>query len=161
MRLRYPGFFLALFAAMLLAGPRIASAQNGQDRVSFGSRIVVGEGETVGDVVCFLCSVEVHGKIQGDVVTFLGSVKSTSPIQGDVVAFAGNVLLEEDAAVHGDLVVFGGALHKSAGTYVGQDQVVLPAIIFLVPILIIAGIVWAITALFRRKIPIYYVPPAR
>lgn len=153
--------FLVLFAVMQLAGTRIASAQNGQDRVSFGSRVVVNEDETVGDVVCFFCSVEVHGKIQGDVVTFLGDVKSTSPIQGDLVSFAGNVALEEDAAVHGDLVIFGGGLHKSAGAYVGQDQVVFPTAIFLAPILVIAGVVWAISALFRRRIPLYYVPPAR
>lgn len=161
MRLKGFAFCFAILLITLLTGSRTASAQNGQDRVSFGSRIVVGEDESVDDVVCFLCSVEIRGKVHGDVVTFLGSVKSSSPIQGDVVSFAGNVVLDEDASVGGDLVIFGGSLRKSADTRIAQDQVIFPAIIFFVPILILAAIIWGIAVLVRRRPPVYYVPPAR
>ncbi len=160
--MRAKHYFLIVGTLLLLAaGVRPALAEDGQDRVSFGSRIVVSEGETVGDVVCFLCSVEAHGKIQGNVVTFLGSVKSSAPIQGDVVSFAGNVVLVEDASISGDLVIFGGDLRKSGTAYAGQDQVIFPVIIFLIPVAIIAAIIWAISRLFRRRTPIFYIPPAR
>jgi hypothetical protein len=160
-RLRQAILVLALVVTAAMFGSRIAAAENGDDRVSFGHRIVVSEGETVGDVVCFLCSVEAHGKINGDVVTFLGSVKTEAPIQGDVVAFVGNVVLNEDASVGGDLVIFGGDVRKSSGSHVGADQVIFPAVIFFIPVLILVGIVWALSVIFRRRTPVYYVPPAR
>jgi len=149
-----------LCAVVLLAFAPRARADD-QDRVSFGSRIVVGEDETVGDVVCFFCSVEAHGKVNGNIVTFLGNVKTSAPINGDVVAFAGNVLLEDDASIGGDLVVFGGSLRKNGGGRVSQDQVIFPAVIFLIPVLILGGLIWGITALFRRRHPVFYIPPAR
>jgi hypothetical protein len=156
--------FLVLSAVLtiaVLAGTRSAAADDGQDRVSFGSRIVIGENESAGDVVCFFCSVEAHGKIQGDVVTFFGSVKSTGPIQGDVVSFLGDVALNEDASVGGDLVIFGGSLRKNLTAHIGQDQVIFPVVIFMAPILIFVGIIWGISVLFRRRAPVFYIPPTR
>ncbi len=160
-RSKYCFLMLVLVFVLLGAGVCTATAQDGQDRVSFGNRIVVNEGETVGDVVCFLCSVESHGRIQGDVVTFLGNVKATSPIRGDVVSFAGNVVLEDEASIDGDLVIFGGDLRKNGSAHVGQDQVIFPVVIFLIPIAIIGAIIWAISAIFRRRTPTFYIPPVR
>ncbi len=151
---------LALLAGLIAAAPS-AYANDGQDRVSFGNPIVVGDGESIGDAVCFFCSIEAHGKINGDVVTFFGGVKTDSAISGDVVSFGGDVLLNDAANINGDLVVFGGNLRKSAEAHTSQSEVIFPAIIFAIPLLVIGGIIWGISALFRRRVPVYYVPPAR
>ena len=161
MRLRRSAIAVALGLLVVVANSRLAAAEGGRDRVSFANRIVINDGDSVGDVVCFFCSVEAHGPITGDVVTFLGNLKSTQSVQGDVVAFGGNVVLADGAGINGDLVVFGGDVRKSVGSRVGADQVVFPAAIFLVPVLILGGIIWAASALFRRRSPMYYVPPAR
>jgi hypothetical protein len=159
--LKQTAIVLALVLTAAVFGSRVAKAENGDDRVSFGHRIVVNDGETVGDVVCFLCSVEAHGKIHGDVVTFLGSVRTEAPVQGDVVTFGGNVVLNEEASVGGDLVIFGGDVRKSSGSHIGADQVIFPTVIFFIPVLILVGILWALLAIFRRRTPVYYIPPAR
>lgn len=164
MRSRQPAFCLmiglALFTGLLLASSRAAFAED-RDRVSFGDRIVVGEGETIGDAVCFFCSIESHGTIQGDVVSFFGGVRTDQPVHGDVVSFGGNVNLDDGASVDGDLVIFGGALRKSGDARTSQSEVIFPAIIFAIPLLILGGIVWGASALFRRRVPHYYIPPAR
>ena len=161
MRLRKTVLASLLVLIAIGFASRSVRADDGRDRVSFGNRIVVNEGDSVGDVVCFLCSVESHGQITGDVVAFLGNVKSSQPIRGDVVALGGNVVLTDGASVDGDLVVFGGHVRKSEGSRVSADQVVFPAAILLVPILILVALIWAATALFRRRPPLFYIPPAR
>ena len=153
-------FGLILFTGALLACTRAAEAED-RDRVSFGDRIVVSEGETIGDAVCFFCSVESHGTIQGDVVSFFGGVHTDQPVHGDLVSFGGNVNLDDGASVDGDLVVFGGSLRKSSEARTSQSEVVFPAIIFAIPLLILGAIIWGASALFRRRVPHYYVPPAR
>ena len=164
MRSKQPAFRLliglALFAGALLMSSRAAGAED-RDRVSFGDRIVVGEGETIGDAVCFFCSVESHGTIQGDVVSFFGGVRTDKPVHGDLVSFGGNVNLDDGASVDGDLVVFGGSLRKNGDARTSQSEVIFPAIIFAIPLLIVGAIIWGVSALFRRRIPHYYVPPAR
>jgi acetyltransferase-like isoleucine patch superfamily enzyme len=151
---------LALFAGVLLTCSPAAVAED-RDRVSFGDRIVVSEGETIGDAVCFFCSVESHGTIQGDVVSFFGGVRTDKPVHGDVVSFGGNVNLNDGASIDGDLVIFGGALRKSGDARTSQSVVIFPAIIFAIPLLILGAIIWGASALFRRRVPHYYIPPAR
>ena len=143
------------FLLMLAAYVRPASAAT-QDRVSFLNKIVVEPGETVHDVVCFLCSVDNRGEINGDVVSFLGGVRSNGPMHKDVVSFLGSVSLGDGATVEGDLVVFGGNLHRTDTALIGKDQVVFPAAIFLVPLLILFAVFWGITRLIRRpRFPVY------
>jgi len=154
-------FVITLLILTMACGSRQAVADVGNYRVSFGNRIYVGENQTVGDVLCFLCSVEAHGKIKGDIVTFLGGVKATSPISGDVVSFLGDINLTQDARVAGDLVVLGGSVHQGGTSRIGGDRVTLPLAILLIPILLVAAIVYGISGLFRRRVPIYYGPPAR
>ena len=155
MQRRFVGRRWAMLAVLLLLASadlaRIAHASDGHDRVSFGQRIVVHQGETAGDVVCFLCSVENHGNIHGDVVSFLGGVKSEGPIRGDVVSFLGDVNLAGEAAITGDLVVFGGNLRKSATVPSSSDQVVFPVTFLLIPVLIFIAIAWGLTRLVRTR----------
>jgi hypothetical protein len=164
MRLRQPAFSLIIGLAILVvafAASTLHAAAEDRDRVSFGDRIVVGEGETIGDAVCFFCSVESHGTIRGDVVSFFGGVRTNQPVHGDVVSFGGNVSLDDGASVDGDLVIFGGSLHKSSDARTSQSEVIFPAIIFAIPLLIIGAIIWGISTIVRRRVPHYYIPPAR
>ena len=62
---------LLLFSALLLAA---TPARAEKDAVQFGSRIVVPEGQSIHDAVCFFCSVDARGSIDHDVVVFFRAV---------------------------------------------------------------------------------------
>ncbi len=149
-RMAVAGFLILAFA--LAATPAFAGSN---DRVNFAQRIVVDQDETTGDLVCFLCSIENHGTVQGDVVSFLGGVKSDGPIHGDLVSFLGNVSVTGTGSVGGEVVVIGGSLRKGEDARLGQDRVVFPAAIFLIPFIILAAIIWGISRVFRRR-PVYF-----
>jgi hypothetical protein len=151
--------FAVLLFFTLIVSVRPAFAGD-NDRVSFAQRIVVDENETTGDLVCFLCAVEVHGHVEGDVVSFLGGVKNDGVIQGDVVSFLGNLNLSGTGSIGGDVVVMGGNLRKSEDARLGKDRVVFPVAIFLIPFLILGAIVWGISRIFRRP-PVYFPTPGR
>ena len=140
-----------LLGWLSLAAARPAYASDGRDRVSFGQKISVGQDETVGDVVCFLCSIENHGTVHGDVVSFLGGVKGDGSVRGDVVSFLGDVSLSGEASVTGDLVIFGGTLRKSAQAQLSSERVVFPLGFLFLPILIVVAIVWGLSRLFRTR----------
>ena len=140
-----------LLLIVCVAAVQPALASNGQDRVSFGQRIIVGQDETVGDLVCFLCSIENHGTVHGDVVSFLGGVKSEGSIRGDVVSFLGDVSVAGEASITGDLVIFGGTLRKSAQAQISSEQVIFPFGLLILPILIFVAIVWGLTRLFHTR----------
>jgi hypothetical protein len=163
--------FLALLA--LLAAPLQAHAR---DLVSFGSTVVVpstasqdSSGNSIQDVVCAFCTVEVHGPIQGDLVTAFSSVKvdSNLTIGGDAVSAGTNLTLGEDVAIHKDLVFFGGRLEIPSSVGVNGDRVVMDGtvwtLVLLAPFLIMLGLVWLfvwfIVWLVRRNRRYAYPPP--
>jgi hypothetical protein len=146
---------LAAFVALaftLVAKPAFAGSN---DRVSFAQRIVVDQNDTAGDLVCLLCTIEVHGQVDGSVVSILGGVKNDGAVRGDMVSLLGNVNLAGTGSVDGDLVVMGGGLHKSQDARLGQNQVVFPLAVFLIPFAILGAIIWGITRIFRRR-PVYF-----
>lgn len=147
---------LSLLVLSILAA-RPAHASNGQDRVSFGQKIFIAENETVGDVVCFLCSIENHGAIHGDVVSFIGGVKSDGLVHGDMVSFLGDVSVAGEGSVTGDLVIFGGNLRKSGQAQLSSEQVIFPFGFLLLPVVVFVAIVWGLSHAFRRR-PTYFVP---
>jgi len=154
-----------LFAALFcLLAPLAAHAEDG-DIVHFVQPIVVHQGEEARDVVCFLCSIEVDGTVHRDMVAFLGNIHVRGHAEHDAVAFLGNVTLGDNATIDHDVVVFAGSLHLGRGATIGNDRVVFPAFLFLLPLLLIAGIVglifWAIRALLTRDRVVYPMPPPR
>jgi hypothetical protein len=142
-----------------------AAASDRRDIVHFGDNILVGQDETAGDLVCFLCSVEAKGNVQGDVVVFLGSVHLDEGSRGDMVVFGGDVWLNGDASIAHDLVVFGGALHPAERQRVGGETVIFPPVIFLPIVLVIAAIFWGIWMVARWLLHVrrgyYPFPPPR
>jgi len=170
---------LFFFALLLTASPAHAN----KDAVQFGSNIVVPEGQSVHDAVCFFCSVNAKGDIDHDVVVFFGNVHIAHQSKHDVVVFFGTVRAEDDAAVGHDVVNFFGNVHLGENATVGNDLVVMfgglqaadsaniagnriaqPIWVFWTPMivlgLIIALIVREIRAAHRRRyFALYGYPP--
>lgn len=117
-----------LFSVFLLASALLfaaAPARADKDAVQFGSNIVVPEGHTIHDAVCFFCSVNAKGDIDHDVVVFFGNVHITHQSRHDVVVFFGSIRAEDDASIGHDMVNFFGNTHLGENVSVGGDAVVM------------------------------------
>jgi len=94
---------------------------SGDDRVSVGRSIQLGEGERAGQVVCVGCSVEIAGETSGDAVAVGGSVRVTGTVGGGAVAIGGSVAVEDGALVEGDAVSVGGGVETvGSGEIAGE-----------------------------------------
>ena len=153
-----------LLAASLFLVVSAPFARADQDRASFGSDITVSEGESAGDIACAFCSVHINGDVKGDVAVFFGNVNVNSGqrIGGDTAVIGGDLNLADGAEVKGDVSVVGGSLNTADGAVVDGSRTIFPRVIFLVPLLILAGIIWLVVYLVRRnryQFPAY--PPNR
>lgn len=122
------------------------------DRIAIGKSITVGQDESVGDIVCVGCSIQMAGSC-GDIVAVGGSIHVDGDVNGDAVAIFGSLRLNEDASVAGDAVAIGGRVyrHPSAnvkGEVSSRSGIPLLIGIFVAPLLplivIIALIVWLV-----------------
>ena len=146
---------LVLLSVLLpvVVAPTVLLAKNGgSDRVQFFQSIDIGPDESVGDVVCLVCSIHMAGR-SGDTVAILGSIVVDGTVNGDVVAVGGGIKLGEDARVSGDAVALGRGLNRHPNAAVKGDVVsqVGPLIFlgliigpFLPIILIVLLIVWLV-----------------
>jgi len=170
-RFRVAPLLVVLPLLVLLVAPLQAHAR---DLVSFGGTLVVPSsqdsgGNSIQDVVCAFCTIEVHGPINGDLVTAFSSVKvdSNLAIGGDAVSAGTHLTLGEDVAIRKDLVFFGGQLDIPSSVGVNGDRVVMDGtiwtLVLLAPFLIILGLVWLfiwfIVWLVRRNRQYAYPPP--
>jgi cytoskeletal protein CcmA (bactofilin family) len=126
----------ALFAlTALLAGAPAATAQvratpspspgadlpaNLQDQIVLAGRVVVAQGQTVGEIVVFTGRVQVAGVVQGDVVVVDGPVLISGQVSGSVISFDGSVHLAGTAQVAGDVIAREEVL-ATAGAQVGGE----------------------------------------
>lgn len=170
-------FALPTILLSFLTHPVLAKgSHSGNDRAAVGSSIVVPEGESVGDVACAFCSVEVHGQVTGDVAVFMGSVKvdSGQSIGGDTAIAGGDLKLGEGSTVNGDVAILGGEANLADGAAIHGSRSIIPpplgTLILFSPLLILAGIIWLIVYLVRRsryRFPLYpqgrgiQAPPSR
>jgi hypothetical protein len=153
--------WLYLCVVLLLAGFVVPRAHaSSSDRVSFFHDIVVSDNEEAEDLVCFLCSIRVDGKVSGDTVAFLGSVHVKGEISGDVVSFLGGVAMGDEARIGGDCVSFGGPLRKGQDASIGGDTVQFPFILLAMPFIVVALLIYGLVAFLRhRKYAAYPMPP--
>jgi hypothetical protein len=128
----------------------------------FGRNIVVTAGETVENVSCFLCSVEVNGHVTGNVRVFAGHVFLNGPVDGHVLVFGGNLTLTSSAPVGGHAYIFGGHFHEDSSA-AGHPHTVFSPIIFLPVILMICIIMGVLIVVARRMVrgPVAYPPLPR
>lgn len=113
---------LLLFSALLFSA---VPARADKDAVQFGTNIVVPEGHSVHDAVCFFCSVNATGDIDHDVVVFFGNVHIAHHSKHDVVVFFGTVRADDDATIGHDVVNFFGHVRLGENATVGNDLVVM------------------------------------
>jgi len=147
---------------LVVAAPTLLLAKNGHsDRVQFFQSIDVGADESVGDVVCLVCSIHIAGTTYGDTVAILGNIVVDGTVNGDTVAVGGGIKLGEDANVGGDTVALGGGVNRHPNAAVKGDVVsqVGPMIFlgliivpFLPIILVVCLIVWLVRR-DRRVVP--------
>lgn len=155
-----------LFAAFAVAA---VPARADRDAVQFGSDIVVPQGQSVHDAVCFFCSVRAEGTIDHDVVVFFGNVRIAGHSNHDVVNFFGNVRADDNAAIGHDLVSFFGVIRLGENVSVGGDMVAMfggvhaadsvnvagsrvyqPAWLLWIPLMILGGIIALIVSAVRN-----------
>ena len=105
--------------ALLLLLGGVLPAQQRQDRVAVGEQIRIEAGETVGDVLCVLCSVVVKGVVSGDVVAVVGHLTLDGDVQGDALAITGHT--EVRGKVGGDATAIVGDVRLRPGAQVGGD----------------------------------------
>ena len=91
------------------------------DRVAVMSDIEVAEGQTVpGGVVCIGGTARIKGHVRRDVVVIAGKLEMSGTAGGDVAGVASRIVLEDGAAIRGDLVNVGGALDRGDVKIGGQ-----------------------------------------
>ncbi len=82
-------------------GPSPGSAGN---QVVLVGRVVVPQGQSVGEVIVFSGRVLVEGVVRGDVVVLDGPITVSGQVSGSVVALDGSVRLTGTAQVGGDVL---------------------------------------------------------
>jgi hypothetical protein len=156
--------FSSVALLLISLAPLSAFAKDDNNRVSIGSNITIPEGETVGDVVCVLCSIHVEGDISGDAVAVLGglTVDSSHRINGDAAVIGGDLTLAEGSVIGGDVSVVAGDANLASEATIHGSRTVIPGRLWLLvpfaPLLILIGVIWLIIHLVRRRryqFPVY------
>ncbi len=92
------------------AGSAAAPLQGADDRILFGTDLVVGPDERVGDAVAMGGDVTIEGIVEGDVVAMGGDmrIRSGARVEGELVSLGGTVDVEPGAVVLGRAGLGGG-----------------------------------------------------
>lgn len=153
----FPLRAFCMFAIFLVPSTSLA-AETRPDRFQMNHDIHIQPDEKVGDVTCIGCSVYVRGQVSGDVTTIAGSVfaEPGASIAGDVTTIGGNARVESGTQVAGDLTAIGGDLRRDPQAAVAGDVTTVGGhgwvfLIFLLPIVILGGIIALIIWLVQRS----------
>jgi uncharacterized RDD family membrane protein YckC/cytoskeletal protein CcmA (bactofilin family) len=109
--------------------------RNYTDRLVIGDNVVLGEDDSVADLLVIGGNAEIHGKVRSDLVVIGGSATlgTNAEVRSDLVVIGGSVTMATNAEVRGDLVVIGGTLDAPAGTRVDGERVVVSSENALIP----------------------------
>ena len=157
----------AAAASLLLLLPATTLARghshHGDDRVSIFSTINVDSGETVGDVACMFCTVNLQGDVDGDIAVMFATVNSSSgrTISGDVATLFSTVRLADNTHIHGDVATALSTVDFAPSVVIDGDRAILSnglgVGIILAPLLLLAGFIWLLVWVLRRILyPGYY-----
>lgn len=123
---RLRGLVLASIVAVpfivVLAAPAMASSSKADPQVVFTGKVVVTQGETVGDVVIFDGPVTIDGTVRGSLTSFNGDVAIAGTVTGDVTSFKGTVTLRDGARIGGNLVTQSTPIVASGAKVDGSRQ---------------------------------------
>ncbi len=142
----------ALFALLLLGLAGGLWAQDEPpDVTQVARRLVVEEGQHVGDAICVGCSIEIHGTVDRDAVAIAGSITvfSNGEVQRDTLAIGGGIQLRERAYVSRDALAIGGHLKKDPAAFVGHDaheQSFIPGLVLygLAGLIVVTIVPWSV-----------------
>jgi cytoskeletal protein CcmA (bactofilin family) len=100
---------VALAFAVLLPS---AFAKGPADYTQFGHDIRIAADQKVGELTCFNCSVYVQGQVNGDITTFHGNIviEQNAAVSGEVTSFLGQIRAANGSKIGGDATVFLGNL---------------------------------------------------
>ncbi|MBZ5722313.1 MAG: hypothetical protein LAO03_18230 [Acidobacteriia bacterium] len=129
-------------------------AEKKPDRTQFNRDLRVDEGESVGEVTCVHCSIYIRGQVAGDATAINGRIilEQDAVVSGDATSILGDVRLASGARVAGDATAIGGSVLRDQQASVGGDVTTMAGggwilLIFLVPLLVLGGIIALIVAL--------------
>ncbi len=148
---------LLLAAFIVIALLSKGTHGSGNDRVAIFSPIDIAEGDTVGDVACAFCSVNIHGDVHGDIAVIFGTVTAdpNRTISGDVAILFGRLFLNDNGHIGGDLATALSTVEIAPSATISGDRAIMKSSLGLTvlvgPILIIAGIIGLIIFLVRRN----------
>jgi hypothetical protein len=132
-------------------------AQSKHERTQFNNDLHVDEDESTGEVTCIHCSIYIRGQVTGDATAFLGQVvlEPNASVSGDATSIAGNIRLASGTKVGGDATAIGGSVQRDPQASVGGDIDALAGgawilLIFLVPVLVLGGIVALVVWLVQK-----------
>jgi len=144
--------------AIFFVPSAMLAAEAHPDRFQMNHDIHIQQDERVGDVTCINCSVYVRGQVSGDVTTIAGSIvaEQGASITGDVTTIAGNARVESGSQVAGDLTAIGGDLRRDPQATVSGDVTTMGGhgwvfLIFLLPLVVLGGIIALIIWLIQRS----------
>ncbi len=112
--MKYTALFLFIF---LFPGPAVdLKGDEHSERVRIFRKIMVEAQETVGDAICFNCSVVVRGTLGGDAIAIGGDIVVDGKVDGDVVAVGGSIRVLPNSKIGGDLVALCGTVSTEPGS---------------------------------------------
>ncbi len=94
---------LGLFVLLAVVPATAAAADNTPNQIIFKGDLLVGKGQTVGDVFVVDGTVTVRGTVHGDLIDVNGDVTIRGTVTGDVVTIAKRATLGRRARIGGQL----------------------------------------------------------
>lgn len=114
--------FVAVPVMVALAHPAMAASSSADPQIVLTGQVVVGQGETVGDVVIVNGPTTIDGTVKGSLTSFNGDVSISGRVSGDVTSFNGTVTVDDGAKIAGDLVTQSTPNVASGATIQGSQR---------------------------------------
>jgi hypothetical protein len=152
--------FRSLLLLLTLITAPFALAKPNPEITQFGHAIVVAPRQKTSDLTCIACSIHVGGDVAGDVTTIAGDivVEEGASVAGDVTSIGGAVRIASGTKVAGDLTALGGKISRDPSAQVAGDVTALVgpvwlALIFGLPLFLLAGIIALVVWLLQKRRP--------
>jgi cytoskeletal protein CcmA (bactofilin family) len=87
-----------------------AFAKGSADYTEFGHDIRIRADQNAGELTCFNCSVYVQGQVNGNITTFHGNIviEQNAAVSGEVTSFLGQIRAASGSKIGGNATVFAG-----------------------------------------------------
>jgi hypothetical protein len=151
-----------LLVVLLVAVAAVPAAfgKANPEYTQFGHDIRIAADQKTSDLTCINCSIYVRGQVAGEITTVHGNVviEENGTVAGEVTAVLGDVRADRGTKIEGDVTAVGGAVHRHPEATIAGDVTALQGsiwffLIFVSPILVLAGIVALIVWLVQRRRP--------